>query len=291
MERRRDHRAGRQTALIREYDPGDFWDEMFAAPGRGAAALRAPWRASWPRSRPADVARRQRAADHSFQARGITFAVNQGAEGVEKIMPFDLVPAPDHARRVAPASSAAWSSASGRSTCSSTTSTTSSASSAAASSPPELVLGAARLPPRVPGRGRAARTSTPTSSAATWCATRAGEFYVLEDNLRTPSGVSYLVENRRVLKRVWPQIFRDYDVRPVEDYPQDLLEVLRAVAPPMVDEPTVVLLTPGRLQLGVLRARLPGQGDGRRAGAGLRPVRGRRPRSTCARRAAGSAST
>jgi uncharacterized circularly permuted ATP-grasp superfamily protein len=71
-----------------------------------------------------------------------------------------------------------------------------------------------------------------------------GNWLVLEDNLRVPSGVSYLVENRRVLKRVWPQIFGDYRVRPVEGYPQDLLDVLRAVAPGS-DEPTVVLLTPG----------------------------------------------
>jgi uncharacterized circularly permuted ATP-grasp superfamily protein len=73
-----------------------------------------------------------------------------------------------------------------------------------------------------------------------------GEFYVLEDNLRTPSGVSYVVENRRVLKRVWSSIFHGYDVRPVEGYAQDLLDVLRAVAPDDADdEPTVVLLTPG----------------------------------------------
>jgi uncharacterized circularly permuted ATP-grasp superfamily protein len=75
---------------------------------------------------------------------------------------------------------------------------------------------------------------------------RAGEFYVLEDNLRTPSGVSYVVENRRVLKRVWAQLFHGYDVRPVEGYAQDLLDVLRAVAPDGVEHsPTVVLLTPG----------------------------------------------
>jgi len=72
-----------------------------------------------------------------------------------------------------------------------------------------------------------------------------GQFFVLEDNLRTPSGVSYLIENRRVLKRVWPQVFEDYDVRPVEGYPQDLLDVLRATAPPGVDDPMVVVLTPG----------------------------------------------
>jgi uncharacterized circularly permuted ATP-grasp superfamily protein len=72
-----------------------------------------------------------------------------------------------------------------------------------------------------------------------------GQFYVLEDNLRTPSGVSYVLENRRVLERVWPQIFQDYDVRPVEGYPQDLLEVLQSIAPPTAEEPVVVVLTPG----------------------------------------------
>ena len=72
-----------------------------------------------------------------------------------------------------------------------------------------------------------------------------GELLVLEDNLRTPSGVSYVLENRRVLERVWPQIFQDYDVRPVEGYPQDLLEVLRSIAPPTAEEPVVVVLTPG----------------------------------------------
>jgi uncharacterized circularly permuted ATP-grasp superfamily protein len=73
-----------------------------------------------------------------------------------------------------------------------------------------------------------------------------GEFYVLEDNLRTPSGVSYLVENRRVLKRTWPDIFETYEVRPVEGYAQGLLDVLLALAPVGLDEdPTVVVLTPG----------------------------------------------
>jgi len=68
---------------------------------------------------------------------------------------------------------------------------------------------------------------------------------VLEDNLRVPSGVSYVVENRRVLKRVWPQLFADHAVRPVEGYPQDLLGVLRAAGQAIADEPTIVLLTPG----------------------------------------------
>ena len=233
---------------------------------------------------PAEVARRQRAADHSFQARGITFAVNQGLEGVEKIMPFDLVPrmiTPDewrqiergleqrvralnlflhdiyHEQRIL----------------------------AQGVVPSELVLGArgyrrefrgvdvplGRLHPRRRQRPRARRARR-----------------VLRAGGQPPHAVRRLVPGReppRAQAHLAADL-RDYDVRPVEEYPQDLLDVLRAIAPPVVDEPNVVVLTPGRLQLGLLRARLPGEGDGRRAGAGLRPVRGRRRRSTCAPRAA-----
>ena len=55
-----------------------------------------------------------------------------------------------------------------------------------------------------------------------------GEYYVLEDNLRTPSGVSYMLENRRMMMRLFPELFEQYNVRPVEHYPQLLLEALRA---------------------------------------------------------------
>jgi uncharacterized circularly permuted ATP-grasp superfamily protein len=71
------------------------------------------------------------------------------------------------------------------------------------------------------------------------------EFYVLEDNLRTPSGVSYMLENRKMMMRLFPELFRRYSVAPVEHYPQVLLNNLRAVAQPGVQDPTVVLLTPG----------------------------------------------
>jgi uncharacterized circularly permuted ATP-grasp superfamily protein len=195
---------------------------------------------------PEDVARRQRAADDSFQSRGITFAVNQGGatdEAVEKIMPFDLVPrvlTADEWRtvergleqrvralnlflhdvyhdqriltdRVIPA---------------------------------ELVLGARGYRRELHGLNvpRGVYTHVTGSDLVR---DSSGAFFVLEDNLRTPSGVSYVVENRRTLKRVWPQLFHDHDVRPVEGYPQDLLDVLRAIAPEGVDDPTVVVLTPG----------------------------------------------
>ena len=75
-----------------------------------------------------------------------------------------------------------------------------------------------------------------------------GSFAVLEDNLRVPSGVSYMLANRKVLKRVFPSLFRDYGVRPIDHYSQLLLSTLRALVPANYSgrhEPTIVLLTPG----------------------------------------------
>ncbi len=73
-----------------------------------------------------------------------------------------------------------------------------------------------------------------------------GNIYVLEDNLRVPSGVSYVLENRDLMKRTFPQVFEGLRVRPVDDYPSNLLEMLESIAPPGAgDKPTVVLLTPG----------------------------------------------
>jgi uncharacterized circularly permuted ATP-grasp superfamily protein len=72
-----------------------------------------------------------------------------------------------------------------------------------------------------------------------------GRYYVLEDNLRVPSGVSYVLENREVLKRIFPAVFEGLDVRPVSEYPSKLLEMLESIAPPGVSSPRVVLLTPG----------------------------------------------
>jgi uncharacterized circularly permuted ATP-grasp superfamily protein len=74
---------------------------------------------------------------------------------------------------------------------------------------------------------------------------RDGEIYVLEDHLRCPSGVSYVLENRQVMKRTFPQLFEGSPIRPVEDYPSRLLEMLESIAPAGVTSPRVVLLTPG----------------------------------------------
>jgi uncharacterized circularly permuted ATP-grasp superfamily protein len=74
---------------------------------------------------------------------------------------------------------------------------------------------------------------------------RDGRYYVLEDNLRVPSGVSYVLENREVLKRIFPAVFEGLSVRPVTEYPSRLLAMLESIAPAGVTSPRVVLLTPG----------------------------------------------
>jgi uncharacterized circularly permuted ATP-grasp superfamily protein len=72
-----------------------------------------------------------------------------------------------------------------------------------------------------------------------------GEYYVLEDNLRTPSGVSYMLENRKMMMRLFPELFAQQHIRPVDHYPDLLVKTLRAVAQHGVENPTIVLLTPG----------------------------------------------
>ncbi len=72
-----------------------------------------------------------------------------------------------------------------------------------------------------------------------------GEYYVLEDNLRTPSGVSYMLENRKMMMRLFPELFELQSIRPVDHYPDLLLDTLREVAPRDVESPVIVLLTPG----------------------------------------------
>ncbi|MEX2367062.1 MAG: circularly permuted type 2 ATP-grasp protein [Pseudohongiellaceae bacterium] len=72
-----------------------------------------------------------------------------------------------------------------------------------------------------------------------------GEFYVLEDNLRVPSGVSYMLENRTVTKRVFPELFENYDILPITEYPGQLFDTLASISPRPMDYPEVVVLTPG----------------------------------------------
>jgi uncharacterized circularly permuted ATP-grasp superfamily protein len=72
-----------------------------------------------------------------------------------------------------------------------------------------------------------------------------GQLFVLEDNLRVPSGVSYMLENRSVMKQVYPELFRHHQILPVSQYASDLLDMLNALSPRPVDHPVIVVLTPG----------------------------------------------
>ena len=72
-----------------------------------------------------------------------------------------------------------------------------------------------------------------------------GTLYVLEDNLRVPSGVSYMLENRQVMKKVFPELFEDIDIQPVDDYPARLFDTLASLSPRPADYPVVVVVTPG----------------------------------------------
>ena len=74
---------------------------------------------------------------------------------------------------------------------------------------------------------------------------RSGQLFVLEDNLRVPSGVSYMLENRSVMKQIYPELFRHHQILPVSQYASDLLDMLNALSPRPVDHPVIVVLTPG----------------------------------------------
>jgi len=110
---------------------------------------------------------------------------------------------------------------------------------------------------------------------------RDGQIYVLEDNLRCPSGVSYVLQNRLVMKRSFPQIFEASRVMPVTDYASRLLHMLKHLAPDGVEAPTVVLLTPGIYNSAYYEHFVPGPADGRGTGRRLGLGGPRRVRAKC----------
>lgn len=190
-----------------------------------------------------DLLRHQKAAESMLRNLGITFAVYGHQDGTEKVWPFDILPRVIESdewavierglkqriralnlflddiyneRRVLKEKII----------------------------PEELILSAKTY------RAQCAGLKPPQG---VWCHVtgtdlvrdRDGQFYVLEDNLRCPSGVSYVLENREVMKRTFPQVFQGVSISPVEDYPERLLATLQACAPAGVLDPAVVVLTPG----------------------------------------------
>ena len=175
---------------------------------------------------------------------GITFETG-GGEGPIHDRPFPWISFRGFSTgRNGRASSAAWPSGSGRSTTSSTTSTTRARSSTRGSCPWRLVASCSHF-------ARAVHGIRPPGGVYTHVAGcdlvrhSDGSWRVIEDNVRIPSGISYVLENRAAMARLVPELFASYRVRPIEHYPQLLLGALRAVAPSAESEATVVVWTPG----------------------------------------------
>jgi uncharacterized circularly permuted ATP-grasp superfamily protein len=229
-------------AALKNYKLDHAYDEMFAGAGtlHEHYALLLEHFQSLPKE---EVQRRKQAADLSFLNQGITFTVYGREEGTEKIFPYDMLP------RII--TSAEWERVEkgltqritalnlflkdiyneGRILNDGVV-------------PRELVYSCPQF------RRQMCGLQVPRNVYIAVCGTdlirmEDGTFAVLEDNLRVPSGVSYMLTNRRVMKRIFPQLFRHYNVRPIEHYTQVLLGTLRSLAPEGRPEPNIVLLSPG----------------------------------------------
>ncbi len=229
--------------LFAAYDTDKFYDEMFVAPGRPRPHYQRLFERFAQIDGISELLARQRTADQTFINRGVTFTVYSDNTGTEKIFPFDLIP------RIIPAHEWAHLEAGLRQRMESL----------------NLFLADIYGEQRILKEGIVPRDMVETSknfrpelvgvpiarglyvhiNGTDLVRDQHGDYRVLEDNLRTPSGVSYVLEDRQVMKRVFPNLLRDYRVRPVETYTSDLLALLLHLAPAHVPDPTVVLLTPG----------------------------------------------
>jgi uncharacterized circularly permuted ATP-grasp superfamily protein len=220
-----------------------FFNEMYSSDG---AQVRPHYREfeHWLSKQAPDIVKRKRIeADLNFRRVGITFAVYGSDAGTERLIPFDIIP------RIIPA--AEWSQLHlglkqrvkalnlfihdiyhEQNIVK------------AGVIPAEQVFRNAQYRPEMQG------ITVPSDIYAQIAGVdivRAGEgeFYVLEDNLRVPSGVSYMLEDRKMMMRLFPDLFARHKIAPVAHYPDLLLDMLRSVAPQGVDDPTVVVMTPG----------------------------------------------
>ncbi|AOF80523.1 A circularly permuted ATPgrasp family protein [Methyloversatilis sp. RAC08] len=223
-------------------NPSSIYDEMNSADGtvRSHYAGYKKWLAETP---PERIAQKRAEADLVFHRVGITFAVYGEESGKERLIPFDIVP------RIIPAQEWKQLAAGLRQRVKALNMFLNDVYHdqeiiKAGHVPAEQILSNSQYRPEmqgvdVPGGIYAHIAGVDVVRAG------AGEFYVLEDNLRVPSGVSYMLEDRRMMMRLFPELFSRYRVAPVEHYPDMLLTNLRAVAPAGVIDPTVVVLTPG----------------------------------------------
>jgi uncharacterized circularly permuted ATP-grasp superfamily protein len=230
------------AGLFSSYQLDNCFDEMFEASGQPRSQYRALFNRLM--ELPADdLRKRQRDADRTFLQQGITFTVYGDQSGTERIFPYDLLP------RVLTA--AEWKTIERGLTQRLTALNLflrdiyhDGRILAEGVVPRDLVYSAQHY--RREMRGIFLRRHLYVSVAGTDLVRLPdGSFAVLEDNLRVPSGVSYMLTNRQIIKRVFPQLFEDYEIQPIDHYGQALLATLRSLAPAQHAEPTIVLLTPG----------------------------------------------
>jgi uncharacterized circularly permuted ATP-grasp superfamily protein len=232
----------RKSGLFNEYEFTDAYDEMFARDGIPRPQYQALYQRLLELS-PVEFQLRQHAADSSFLHQGITFTVYGANEGTERIFPYDLLP------RILTGQE--W-----------TTIERGLTQRITALNLflydiyhegrilKERVVPHALIYSSRHYRREMRNVQVPhgiyLSVVGTDLIRRPdGQFAVLEDNLRVPSGASYMLANRSVMKTVFPGLFRNYGVRPLDYYGQALLSTLRALAPTRRSDPTIVLLTPG----------------------------------------------
>jgi uncharacterized circularly permuted ATP-grasp superfamily protein len=225
-----------------DYQVGDFFDEMFAGPG----VVRPHYSKLFARFKEMEreeFERKRALAASTFLTQGVTFTVYNDNQGTERIFPFDLVP------RIIPAEE--WELIE-RGLIQRITALNLFLHDIYHTQnilrdgviPKQIVWEAAHFRPEF------MHFDVPRNIYIHICGTdlirdQDGTYLVLEDNARCPSGVSYVIENRQTMKRTFPSLLGQFRVRAVEDYSQELLNVLRHIAPGGKSEPTVVLLTPG----------------------------------------------
>ncbi|KQS53697.1 hypothetical protein ASG17_14355 [Brevundimonas sp. Leaf363] len=221
------------------------FDEMSGDGGAGQIRESYQTLARWLEAAPDDLLQsRSRQAELFFRRMGVTFAVYGDAESNERLIPFDVVPRILGGREWAglekglkqrvSAINAFLKDVYGAQDC-----------IRAGIIPADLVLTNPNYRPEMQGRRPPGDIWNHISGIDL---VRTGEdgFYVLEDNVRTPSGVSYMLENREMMMRLFPDLFAEHRIRPVEAYPDMLLRSLQASAPVGAgDDPVIVVLTPG----------------------------------------------
>ena len=221
---------------------GDFYDELITDTGGPRQAARQAVKLLQELSSE-DMAARRGAAELAIREMGISFTIYSEGKNIDRAWPFDIIP------RIIPAKewrkvSQGLAQRSRALNCFIDDIYNRQRILADGLLPADIVLDSGNYKPQCAG------VSPRFGTWAHICGTdlvrdRDGKFYVLEDNLRVPSGVSYMLENREITKRVLPELFENYSILPVDDYPSQLYSTLASLSPRALRRPCIAVLTPG----------------------------------------------